>query len=83
MSRNKTAIPISLDAVRVLMAEVIIEGYQPYLELLKKVRRTKPGSARHEELLCEASTAASVLSLKAREAEMAIDEYLESLPDDD
>jgi len=83
MPLNRVQTPISLEAVETLIEEAIIEGADRLAAIYQRLRKTREGSPKHEELLCEASTAASALALKAREAEKAIDEYLDSLPDDD
>ncbi|MGH9470559.1 MAG: hypothetical protein ACRD1N_09475 [Terriglobia bacterium] len=75
--------PISLHAVEVLSKEVMAEGVKDYQSALKKLLRAKPGTERHRSVLCDLSVAASILVSKSKIALEAIDEYLESLPDDD
>lgn len=74
---------MSLEALEVLLKEVVTEGATGYQALLEKVLRAKPGTERHSSLLCDLWTAANVTSVKAKVAEEAIDEYLDTLPDDD
>ncbi|MGH9401595.1 MAG: hypothetical protein ACRD2P_05770 [Terriglobia bacterium] len=82
MPRTKKA-PISLEALEVLTKEVITEGAAEYQPILEKMLRTKPGTERHRSLLCDLYVKATILESKAKAAEETIDEYLESLPDDD
>lgn len=83
MPKNKAISQVSLNTVDLLAEEVLMEGAQNYAGWLRRVRKAEPGTERHRELLCELSVAANVLAVKAQEAESVIEEYLESLPDDD
>lgn len=81
MKKNKAGM-IDL-AHDLIIEEVLTEGAKPYADLLNKLRKARPGSQKYQDLAAELGTAASVLTAKAREAESTVDEYIESLPDDD
>lgn len=74
---------MSLETLQVLLQEVMTEGSNEYHAILEKLLRTKPGTERHRSLLCDLSVAASWTEIKAKTTQEAIDEYLDSLPDDD
>lgn len=74
---------ISLKAVETLADEVISEGAAEYTKILNKLLQAEPGTDRHRSLLCDLSVAAHILTTKAATAGEAIEEYLDSLPDDD
>ncbi|MGH9326240.1 MAG: hypothetical protein ACRD2B_06070 [Terriglobia bacterium] len=75
--------PISLATVDVLVKEVMTEGAHEYGTVLEKLLKAKPATERHRELLCGLWAAAAVIETKAKTAQEVIDEYLDSLPDDD
>jgi hypothetical protein len=80
---KSTAAPISLEAVEILIDEVLSEGAKYYARILEKLRRTTPGTQRHRDLLIELSVAAGVIAIKSQTAEEAIEEYLDATAQDD
>ncbi|MGH9354144.1 MAG: hypothetical protein ACRD2G_18600 [Terriglobia bacterium] len=82
MPKNKAA-KISEDSVEILIDEVLSEGCIPYQKYFGKLLKAKRGTGRYRELLCELNVAANVVEVKAKAAQEMIEEYLESLPDDD
>lgn len=74
---------MSINAVDILSKEVVIEGTEEYEAILDNLNRVKPGTERHSELLCDLWTQAWIIKNKAQAVVEAIDEYMESLPDDD
>ncbi|MGH9328484.1 MAG: hypothetical protein ACRD2B_17580 [Terriglobia bacterium] len=74
---------MSLASLQVLLQEVLTDGSMEYQAILEKLLRAKPGTERHRSLLCDLSVAASWTEIKAETAQEAIDEYLNSLPDED
>jgi len=81
IKKNKTVSRAGLDTL--LIEEVLTEGAKPYEELLFKLKHAKPGTERYIDLVCELAVAANVIAVKAKVAEKVIEEYLDSLPDDD
>ncbi len=67
MRRNATA-EVRL-ADHLILEEVLTEGLDPYAELFQKLRRVKPGSEKYHDLVVELGVAASVLAVKAKDAE--------------
>ncbi|MGH9407684.1 MAG: hypothetical protein ACRD3D_17830 [Terriglobia bacterium] len=51
--------------------------------ILDQVLKATPGTEEHESLLCELSVAVNWVEIKAKSAGEIIDQYLDSLPDDD
>lgn len=84
MPRNRNAVGVSLDALETLLDEVLTEGAEPYLKRLEKLDRLKPGSEAYNDLLgADVHVALDVIRIKAEEAMKAIDEWMESLPDEE
>ena len=52
-------------------------------ELRRKLKRLKPGCAAYHDLLPDLSVLLDVLSLKVKHALQFLDEYEESLPDEE
>ena len=61
-----------------------VEEYSHAVEgLRRKLRRHRPGSAAYHNLLPDLSVQLDVLRLKAEHAGQALEDYQESLPDDE
>ncbi len=61
-----------------------VEEYVHAVESLRrKLKRHKPGSASYHDLLPDLSVQLDVLRLKAEHAAEALEEYEESLPEED
>ncbi|MGH9351940.1 MAG: hypothetical protein ACRD2G_07255 [Terriglobia bacterium] len=75
--------PISVETVETLAREILTECARDYEDILKDLVNTKPGTERHRELLCELGAAASWMEIRLTTVQEAIDEHLESLPNED
>ena len=71
---------LSLEGLESLLAEVT-EYYGRYEKHLQKLHRLGRGSEPYRKALAELEVAAEVLRTKAEHASLAIDDYVESLPD--
>lgn len=83
MKKNPTIDAVSLESTLSLARDLATRGIRPYMKILEKLDHAKAGSKHHAEMLCELWAAANVIEVKAKEQQLAIDEYLDSLPDDD
>ncbi|HLI33550.1 MAG TPA: hypothetical protein VKW70_00780 [Terriglobia bacterium] len=74
---------ISHETVERLAKELLTEAVKDYETTLEKVLRSRPGTDQYESHLCDLSVAASWLGIRSQSVQEAVDEYLDSLPDDD
>lgn len=74
---------MSLSSLEVLLREAATEGALEYQSVLRRVLSSAPGTEKYRSLLCDLNVAASWMEIKAKTAQEAIDEYLDSLPDDE
>ncbi len=73
---------LTLDTVERLIDEVD-EWYARVHKIRRKMSRSKRGSEAYQDLLCDLWVELDWLHMKAEVAADAIDDYQESLPDDE
>lgn len=83
MPKVKAKNPVEAEAVEMLLTEMVDEGYQPWVKQMGRLRRAKPGTPAYRDALCELWTLSNIVEIKGKLLGKMIDEYLDTLPDDD